>query len=168
MADHYETLGVAPSATDREIKKAYFALVRQFPPETHAEDFRRIREAYEALSNPEARQEYDRARAAGGEVEPYSEHGPELGAQLRAAASAMNADRPKEAIPILESALTLYPDVNVARDLLGLALMMSGDMRRASQQFEELTRREPGNPVFHVRLGHAYRDLKFDRPALAA
>src|SRR5262245_42346262 len=138
MADHYETLGVAPTATDREIKKAYFALVRQFPPETHAEDFRRIREAYEALSNPETRQEYDRARAAGGQVEPFAEHGPELGAQLRAAAAALNADKAKEAVPILEAALTTNPDVIVARDMLGVALMMSGDMRRASQQFEEL------------------------------
>src|SRR5262245_24783209 len=116
MADHYEALGVAPTASDREIKKAYFALVRQFPPETHAEDFRRIREAYEALSSPEARREHDRARA-GGQVEPYSEHGPELGAQLRAAAAALNAERPKEAVPILEAALMASPDANVARDM---------------------------------------------------
>lgn len=168
MADHYETLGVPPAATDREIKKAYFALVRQFPPETHADDFRRIREAYEALSNPEARAEHDRARAAGGEVEPFSEHGPELGSQLRAAAAALNADRPKEAIPILEAAVTSNPDVIVARDMLGVAMMMDGDMRNASQVFEELVRRDPNNPVFRVRLGHTYRDLKFDRPALAS
>jgi len=168
MADHYETLGVPPTATDREIKKAYFALVRQFPPETHAEDFRRIREAYEALSNPEARAEHDRAREAGGLVEPFSEHGPELGSQLRAAAAALNADRPKEAIPILEAAIASHPDVIVARDMLGVAMMMNGDMRSASQVFEELVRRDPKNPVFQVRLGHTYRDLKFDRPALAA
>jgi hypothetical protein len=31
-----------------------------------------------------------------------------------------------------------------------------------------LTRRDPKNPVFHVRLGHAYRDLKFEKPALTA
>ena len=168
MTDHYQTLGVAPTATDREIKKAYFALVRQFPPETHAEDFRRIREAYEALSNPQTREEHDRARAAGGEVEPFSEHGPELGAQLCAAAAAIGADRPGEAVPILQAALAANPDVIVARDMLGVALMMSGDTHRAAKEFEELTRRDPTNPVFHVRLGHAYRDLKFDRPALAA
>ena len=168
MADHYETLGVPPTATDREIKKAYFALVRQFPPETHADDFRRIREAYEALSNPEARGEHDRARAAGGQVEAFSEHGPELGSQLRAAASALNADRPKDAIPILEAAIASNPDVIVAHDMLGVAMMMDGDMRSASQVFEELVRREPANAVFRVRLGHTYRDLKFDKPALAA
>ena len=31
----YEVLGVQKTADDRSIKKAYFALVRQFPPETH-------------------------------------------------------------------------------------------------------------------------------------
>ncbi len=49
--DPYEVLGVARDADARAVKAAYFALVREFPPETHPEDFQRLREAYEFLSD---------------------------------------------------------------------------------------------------------------------
>jgi curved DNA-binding protein CbpA len=47
------------SATSSEIKKAYFALVREHPPERDAENFKRIRAAYEKLREPERREESD-------------------------------------------------------------------------------------------------------------
>ncbi|NOT62308.1 MAG: DnaJ domain-containing protein [Acidobacteria bacterium] len=45
----YETLGLASSATEVEIKQAYFALVREHSPERDPEGFKRIRAAYEKL-----------------------------------------------------------------------------------------------------------------------
>lgn len=45
----YKTLGVERSASEAEIKQAYFALVRQHPPERDPEGFKRIRAAYEKL-----------------------------------------------------------------------------------------------------------------------
>src|SRR5437660_1122066 len=55
----YEVLGVDKTADERSIKKAYFTLVRKYPPETHPEEFKKIREAYEVLSNPVSRKDYD-------------------------------------------------------------------------------------------------------------
>lgn len=55
----YETLGLAPTATAAEIKKAYFALVREYPPERAPDAFKRIRAAYERLRDPERRAETD-------------------------------------------------------------------------------------------------------------
>ena len=45
----YDTLGLAPTATEAEIKQTYFTLVREHPPERDPEGFKRIRAAYEKL-----------------------------------------------------------------------------------------------------------------------
>ena len=45
----YETLGLASTATEAEIKQTYFKLVREHPPERDPEGFKRIRAAYEKL-----------------------------------------------------------------------------------------------------------------------
>lgn len=62
--DYYETLGVARSASQEEIQKAYRKLARKYHPdvskEAGAEDkFKQIGEAYEVLRDPEKRQRYD-------------------------------------------------------------------------------------------------------------
>ena len=43
----WDTLGLAPTADERDLKRAYAALIKQFRPDTHPHDFARIREAYE-------------------------------------------------------------------------------------------------------------------------
>ena len=70
-SNHYEVLGVEKTADERTVKKAYFALVRQYPPETHPEEFKKIREAYEVLSDAESRKEYD-------SISQYDEHGEQV------------------------------------------------------------------------------------------
>lgn len=47
--DAAELLGVGPDADTKELKRAYARLIRRFKPEQFPEQFRRIREAYEAL-----------------------------------------------------------------------------------------------------------------------
>ncbi len=49
----YEVLGVSKGASPEAIRRQYLARVREFPPETHPEEFEAIREAYEVLSAPE-------------------------------------------------------------------------------------------------------------------
>jgi hypothetical protein len=56
-ADPYGLLGVARDATAEEVRRAYFRLVRQTPPETHPEEFQRVRAAYETLRSPMRRAE---------------------------------------------------------------------------------------------------------------
>ncbi|HEY7817504.1 MAG TPA: DnaJ domain-containing protein [Vicinamibacteria bacterium] len=62
---YYEVLGVAPGASEREIKAAYRRLAREFHPDSgHPGDvtrFRDVQEAYETLSDAERRHVYDRA-----------------------------------------------------------------------------------------------------------
>jgi molecular chaperone DnaJ len=68
--DYYEVLGVPRNADDQAIKKAFRRLARELHPDVSelpdAEArFREVSEAYEALSNTETRQLYDRYGHAG-------------------------------------------------------------------------------------------------------
>lgn len=53
--DPYGVLGLQRGAAPRQIKRAYFDLVREYPPEKEVEAFKIIRAAYEQLRNPDVK-----------------------------------------------------------------------------------------------------------------
>jgi molecular chaperone DnaJ len=63
--DYYEILGVSREASETEVKKAYRRLARSHHPDANPDDpgaedrFKELTEAYEVLSNAEARRAYD-------------------------------------------------------------------------------------------------------------
>lgn len=63
MKNHYETLGVNSNATQDEIKKAFRALAKQHHPDAggNQQKFQIISAAYEVLSDPKKRAEYDQS-----------------------------------------------------------------------------------------------------------
>lgn len=62
--EHYQTLGVAKTASPDEIKKAYRKLASQHHPDKGGDTatFQKIQTAYDTLSDPQKRQEYDNPR----------------------------------------------------------------------------------------------------------
>lgn len=69
--DYYEVLGVSKSASDDEIKKSYRKIALQYHPDRNPGDkdaeekFKEAAEAYDVLSNPDKKAQYDRFGHAG-------------------------------------------------------------------------------------------------------
>jgi DnaJ-class molecular chaperone len=63
--DYYDVLGLARTASDKEIRATYKTLAKKYHPDFNPDDkkaeekFKHVSEAYAVLSNPEARRKFD-------------------------------------------------------------------------------------------------------------
>ncbi len=156
---HYDTLGVARTATAAEIKRAYFKLVRVHSPENDPDGFRRITEAYTVLSDPEARKSYDAevpippgVRAALERAAAAVESQPEqaaaearrvvavknvpIAARFAAARILLQAAKPAEAVGVARQIVREAPQIVEHQVLLATALRANGEKQAALETAE--------------------------------
>jgi hypothetical protein len=78
----YEVLGVIPTATEDELRRAYRKALRRTHPDTGgvAVEFHAVQRAWEAVGTPESRERYDRGTAASVSFTTSGGSGPASGA----------------------------------------------------------------------------------------
>lgn len=143
--DLYERLGIARTASRDEVKRAYRALLRVYPPERAPEEFKRIREAYETLGDEHSRAEYDRMPSAS------------IRNWIRLASEEMKAEAYPEAERYLKLILLEEPDLDYVRNWLGLCYLYQEKGVEALALYEALLRGPEPAPQWYGNAAHAYR-----------
>ena len=149
--EYYKALDVEVDASEKDIKRAYYRLVRQHPPEKEPEAFQKIREAYDTLSDPTAKQHYDSMQEGGGENQRL----------LSQAEEKISAGEWGEAIKILKHLLVLSPGNDVVSNRLGLCFIHQEDYDSAIKLYRSLSESNPDVLSYWIHFGQAFR-LKAD------
>ena len=178
--DHYGVLGVDHTARLRLVREAYYALARRFHPDRFRsgpladllprfEDFfMLVTDAYNTISDPLRRAEYDEQLAAAqGTVEAKDADTGYLARQNFLRGRALAAQRKyTEAVTFLENAVSLDP--GQAEYHLELGLVLSRNPRHrdeAERHLLQAVNLAPAVVAAYVALGQMY--LKAGRPGRA-
>jgi preprotein translocase subunit SecA len=154
---YYEILGVTGAATAPEIKRAYFATVRKYPPERFPEEFKRVKAAYDTLADPETRRLYDQG-----------DRNPEVQTYLDQAKQAYHQNDYETALAQLEKALQIAPHNSQAQNLTGFCYIELGLADKAIALYKKLTCEFPDYHSFFFNLGEAYIRSEAYKKALDA
>ncbi len=201
--NYYEVIQLPTTASADEIKDAYYALARRYHPDRfhgksgtrqHAQissAFARITQAYETLTDADARLAYDQAmerarqfakataKPEASEAAPaatsefYFDEAGDGSAEtgraeysFREGVGALQQGRVNEAITYLAAASRLAPYEARYRAHYGRALAAADATRRlAENEIQAAVKLEPGNAAFRTMLAELYFELKFHRRA---
>lgn len=146
MKNYYDILDVSKDASKRDIKRAYFSLIRKHPPEKDEEKFMEIRNAYDTLSDERKRKIYDEKIGMSSSAKKLLEYAKET----------MNQSRYSETIKALKEAIKLEPNNKLLKRFLGDIYIANGNSGNAVKIYKELVNDEPNNPEFIGCLAEAY------------
>ncbi len=148
--NHYEVLGVAPGATDDEIKRAWARKVREHPPDKDARTNQHINEAKRVLLDPKARARYD----------AHLQHGEEIGRLILEALMAGAAEDHGAAAAAFRKAVALAPDDDETRNMWALATKRAGDVPGSVRILRGLVQRAPDVGLYRYNLGTMLWELE--------
>jgi len=162
MADHYQILGIAPTASVAEIRKAYAGLARDKHPDRFPEPeqkrqaeafFRDATAAFNLLINDRARREYDEHRE-----KPRSNAPVDLAAEaFTRGVQFFEARQYMEAVELFRVAAHHAPGEARYQAALGRALSKHPQWsREAAEALEEALRLAPRQIDTHIALARLY------------
>lgn len=159
MNGYYEILGLQPGASQLEIKKAYFKLVRQYSPESNPEQFQKIREAYEQLKNIQNAPEGPTFSVL---EEPFAEK------MLKQVEKLFREGNFELCRDTCQEACRLFPESLQFIYYLVLTQRKCGNTGKAVKNAELLVKKEPGNKWFQKELAVSYMERGFTQKAYLA
>lgn len=159
MSTYYEILGLESGASQAEIKKAYFKMIRQYSPESDPEQFQKIREAYEQLKDGQKAQE---APVFPPMNEPFARQMLEQIMNLR---SQNDFERCQATC---EEAWRFFPNYIQFLYLLVISQRMCDNTGKAVKSAEHLVSMEPDNKWFQKELAISYLERGYTKKAFSA
>lgn len=170
--DHYQLLGVERDAPAAAVKRAYFAAAKRFHPDALGAlgladlrapaqaVFARIAQAYEVLSDPIRRRDYDQGLAGEGD-DGEAARVMQAEALYRKGEVLLRAGNFNGAHEFLGPAVALYPEEAAYQSALGWALYKKrpSDPKTARTHLEKAVALDGRDAVAHFRLGLVLRAL---------
>ena len=160
MENYYETLEIKPGASQSEIKRAYFRMVRKYTPEKDPVRFQEIRRAYEYL-----KQENEDEKDTFSLEMPKEKLGQQMMRQTEESFQKKDYDL---TIRTAEEAIRLFGPCSGYVYYLALAQRMEGKTGKSVKNLEILTKRFPDEPRFQKELALSLQERGFGNKALTA
>jgi len=166
----YQILDIPKTASDEDIKKAYFQMARRFHPDRFDrqiaaefkaqidEVFDGITNAYRVLSNRDSRRIYDAKSGQVSTQEDVQESFRRADIKFRQGKTLHGQGRYDEAIAYLEEAVRVRRDKGDYYLLLAMCeSKLPAYVRKAEEDFLKAIQLEPWNPEGYVGLGLLYK-----------
>jgi len=160
MADYYQMLGVSPQASVAEIRKAYALIAREKHPDRFQDAeqkkkaqaaFQDLTTAFNTLTNPRSRQEYDQSRD-----KPVPRTPEEIARDaFERSQAALEGGQLNEAVTLLQTAVHHAPGEVAYQLALGRAFARAAGpqaAREAVSVLERVIQLQPQNAQAHLEL----------------
>ena len=165
---HYDILGVPEKATATEIRAAYRQLALKHHPDRSkaadaTEKFARISEAYQTVSDPDRRREYDtlltleaeRASRASARVQATAaapqKTKANIASDLAKLAGFFSRGKFHEAESLAHTILEKHPRESVPFAVLGDIARARGEINHAANMYAHAVQMDPRNPLYQQR-----------------
>lgn len=155
---YYKILGLEPGASQAEIKRAYFKLIRKHSPESDPERFQQIREAYEQLKNAKNTPEVPSFPIPS---DPWAQ---KMLEQIEKYKMQKNNVKYRDAC---EEAWNRFPEEIQFLYMLNIAQRKCKNTGKAVKTAELLVKKEPDNKWFHRELALSYLERGYTKKAFA-
>jgi tetratricopeptide (TPR) repeat protein len=146
----YEILGIDINVTENEIKKAYFSKVREYPNETHPEEFQLITKAYNTLKDSVSRKQYNLEINNDGAYTKLLDKVTEL----------INNENYNIAIVKLNEMLSTYSDDFTVQERIAYCYFNLEKYEESKKILLKLESQYPNNENVFEALGEVYLRLK--------
>jgi tetratricopeptide (TPR) repeat protein len=144
--NYYERLGVEETADAQQIKRAYYTMVKKYPPERFPEEYKALRAAYDTLSDGNKRAEYDGIQSLPEDVAFLFEHADKL----------ERAGRYDRSAEIYKQVLRWHPKLEQAMVALARSYESLGNNGKAISMWEQVCAQAPDDPKYAYELALGY------------